>query len=790
VVIAPLDRKLLRDLRSLRGQVITITLVVACGIASFVTMKSAYDSLIFSRDAYYARYRLADVFAHLERAPASVAERISAIPGVAVVETRVVESVSLPMPEMLEPARAVIISLPASGAPRLNAVHLAAGRFPDPERSDEVIVLASFAEEHGLEPGSRFPAVINGTRRELTAVGIGMSPEYVFAMTPGELTYDPKRSTVLWLPEAAAAAAFRLEGAFNDVSLQLQPGASVRAVLDALDGLLGPYGGLGAVPRERQPSNFMLSGELQQLEQMGTSLPLIFLAVAAFLVNVVLSRLVYLQRPEIATLKAVGYADRAIAEHYLKLVGVIATLGALAGIGLGTYLGDALVGLYTGQFFRFPDPVYRLEPNVLLIGVGVSFGAAVLGALLAVRSVTKLPPAEAMRPPTPATYHRTRLRSRGLLSFLGPSARMALRELERRPVRSLLSAVGIALAVGILVIGRFMYDAMDQLVFVHFERAMREDVNVTFMKALPERAVRELAHLPGVHAAEPLRAVGVRFRSGHRHRDGALTGYPPGGQLRQLLDKDGEPAALPEDGVVLTTLLGEILDVRLGQDVTVELLEGDRRILALPVAGFVDESFGLQGHMHLDALHRVLGEESLATTALLTVDPDASVELHHRLRDLPWVAGVSSPKMLKQHFDAQSGDTMAIFTLVLTVFASVIAVGIVYNNARVALSQRARDLASLRVLGFSRGEIAGMLFAELAVQVALGIPLGLLVGRVMAIGMMSTVDAETYRFSVVISARTYAFAASIALATALVSALLVRRKLDHLDLIGVLKTRE
>lgn len=789
--MSPLTRKLLRELRQLFGQVITIALVVACGIASFVTMRSTYDSLLWSRDTYYAEYRFGDAFAHLERAPNAIESRLQSIEGVASVYTRTVQSAMVPMPDMPRPATGTVVGLPADGRAPLNDVYLETGRLPDPDRTDEAVVLEAFAAAHGLRPGDTVPAVINGRLRELRIVGIGMSPEFVLTMPAGAMTFDPERVAVLWMTRAAVDAAYQMEGGFNDAVFRLQPGADEASVLAGIDRILEPYGGVGAVGRDKQPSNYMLNGELTQLESMAQVVPFIFLFVAAFLLNVVLSRLVTLQRPQIATLKAVGYRDRDVGLHYLQLVSIVVLIGAVLGVALGAYLGEAMLGLYTGEYFRFPSADYRLEVDVAAFGILVSLGAAVVGALAAVRKVARLPPAEAMRPPSPAVYKRTLLERIGLFHWLGPAARMILRELQRRPLRVILSAVGISMAIGIVVVSRFMVDAMDMMLDVQVHRALREDINVTLAKPMPGRAVRELEHMPGVFRAEGMRSVAVRVHNEHRWRDVIIFGHPPDSQMRHLVDRDGNEQAVPDgDGMIMTSKLGEILHLARGDLLELELREGERTRLTHRVSGFIDESFGLQGHMRIDALHELVGEGDVVNTVLLDVDPEHLDDVMRRLKELPWVLGVSSPRDFKDQFEEQSGEMISVYTFILTAFASVIAIGVIYNNTRVALSQRSRDLASLRVLGYTQREIAGILLGEQAVQVALAIPIGLVVGYGMVVSIMSTVDPETYRMPIMISLRTYIYASMVALASAFVSALLVRRKLARLDLIGVLKTRE
>jgi putative ABC transport system permease protein len=789
VVIAALDRKLLRDLTRLRGQVVTIALVVACGIASYATLSGTWYSLDTSRATYYERYRFADVFVHLERAPDALEQRIEAIEGVALAYSRLRERVKIRMPGMQEPAFGHVLSVPASDEPPLNGLHLLQGRMPAFGHADEVVVLETFVEAHGLALGDSLDVVINGKLKPLRIVGVAMCPEYVLPVPEGEMMPDKKRFTVLWMERSVVAAAFRLEGAFNDLVLKLQPGASLPAVLEQVNQLLEPYGGLGAYGRARQLSHQVVDSEIAQLEVMGLIVPAIFLGVAAFLVNVVLSRLILLQRGQIAILKALGYSNLQVGLHYLKLVSVIVLLGSVLGFGLGVYLGRGMTHMYT-EWLRFPELRYVIEPRVMVVGIGVSLLSALTGALFTVRAVVALPPAEAMRPATPTTY-RTAVTERLRLQVLfGQSARMVLREVERRPLRLLLSCLGISMAVAILVAGRFFYDGIDKLMDLMFNVAQREHLAVTFTHPVPERASFELARLPGVLHSEGLRMVAVRFRSGHHMREQALVGYSDEASLRRIVDAGGRVRLPPARGVMLSSLLAERLELEPGDSVRVEILEGQRAKLDVVVAGVVDDVVGMFGYMRRSELNRLLGEDSVISQAVLAVDTNQYTPLYRALERRPGVLAVSRLDRMVAAFRAQTAEQMQTFTFILTLFASVIAIGVVYNNARVSLADRSRDLASLRVLGFRRREISAILLGELAIQLVLALPVGMLIGTWLAHGMMANVDLEQYRFPVVVSPRTYAFAAMVTLGAGLASALLVRRKLDRLDLIAVLKTRE
>ncbi len=785
-----LDRKLLRDLTRLKGQALTIALVVAVGVANYITLRSAWRALGDSRAAYYEQYRFADVFSRLKRAPDSVADRIQDVRGVASVYPRVVEEVLLPMEDMLTPAHGQIISLPTHGRPPMNDVYVKSGRFPEPGRGNEVLLYEPFANVHGLSPGSTIPAVLNGKLHELIVVGLALSPEYVFAIEPGGITSDDARFAPMWMSKSAMAAAFQMEGAFNDVVLRLEPGADERAILVAVDRILEPYGGLGAYGRDLQISNSILDGELAQIEAMVIFLPGVFLAVAAFLLNVVFSRLVALQRGQIAVIKAVGYGNSTIALHYLKMVCIIVLIGSLLGVGLGAWLADAMLDLYA-KFFRLPMTRGRIDLPVAINAIIASFVAAVLGISLAIRQAVTLPPAEAMRPPSPARYHASSIEHVPGLRRIHQTTMMVYREIWRRPLRTVLSSAGIAFALAIIILGRFGKDAHGPILDLQFGRQQREDISVNFINEVADRGLGYLAHLPGVDQVDGYRMTPVRFRSGPRWRDSVLIGLPPDSHLRRLFNRQFRPARIPHSGVLITNVLADILDAEPGDLIEVELKEGDRGTRQVRVSGTIDEAFGIQGYMQKSGLHELLREKPTINTALLRVDPKREAELQARLADIPTVQSIHRKRTLLERFEEQTGQTMQVITLILTLFATAIAVAVVYNNARVSLSVRSRDLATLRVLGFTRAEISAILLGEQAVQVFLGIPIGLLLGTWGAKALLELqADPEQFRMPMLISSRTYAFSVVVILASAGLSALLVRRRLDTLDLVGVLKERE
>ena len=784
-----LDRKLWRELWQMKGQAVAIMLVIVCGVAIHVMFGATLDALRQTRARYYQEYRFADVFATLKRAPESLRERITALPGVAEIETRVVAAVHLDVAGFAEPITGRLISIPDNRESRLNRLYLRQGRLPAADRDDEVVVSEAFAEAHRLEPGAKLRVVINGRRQALTLVGTALSPEYIHQLRPGSMFPDYQRYGVLRMGRRALGAAYGMEGAFNDVVVGLTDARAAPEVIDELDRLLTPYGGLGAHDREDQPSHRFLSEEFRNITLSATLFPVLFLGVAVFLLNVVMNRLIGMQREQIGTLKAFGYGNGAIALHYLKLVLIVVLVGVLVGVGGGAWLGRRLAELYT-TFFRFPFLDYRLTFQLVLGATLLNLGGAVAGTVFALRAAFALRPAEAMRPEPPARYRATVVERLGLQRLLSQPNRMILRHIERRPLKSLFIVLGIALACGITMSGRFQEATITHMVEVHYKLSQREDLAVTFVEPASWRAIASLHSLPGVERVEIYRVVPVRLRFQQHSRRTTLKGVPPDGDLQRLLDADLRLIALPSDGVLLTDYLGELLGVRAGDRLIVEVLEGSRPVREVPVVGLIKEYLGVAGYMDLAGLNRLLREGPAISGAYLAVDERERPELYRRLGDIPRIAGTAIREQEIRNFHRTMEQTMLFFTFIATVFAVVITFGVIYNSARIALTERSRELASLRVLGFTRAEISYILLGELGLLTLIAIPLGFIVGRAICTLFVDGARSELYRIPLIIHPSTYAFAATMVLASAFLSGWLVRRKLDRLDLIAVLKTRD
>ncbi|MEP2531300.1 FtsX-like permease family protein [Shimia sp.] len=787
--MSALNHKLLRDLWRIKGQAGAIALVVAVGVLLLVMMSGMISSLEETRRTYYERYRLADVFAPVVRAPQNILDRLAEIPGVDAVEGRIQGSALVEIAGQDLPVRAQVVSLPPWREARLNGVYLADGRMPQAGRTEEVLVLKSFAGAHGLGLGDHLSATMYGNRRAFRIVGIAQAPEFLFTTAPGEFVPDAARFAVLWMNQDALEAAYDLKGAFNEALLSLERGARVEPVLAAADALLDRYGGLGAYGLADQMSNRFLSEEIKGLRTTSAAVPPIFMGVAAFLLYIVVSRMVQAEREQIGLIKAFGYTDWEVSMHYFKLVVSIAVFGAALGCAGGVWSGRLLAGVYQ-SIYHFPFLVFRVEPSAFVSGVSVSVLAAMAGGLFVLRQVFALTPAVAMRPPAPADYSRTGAMHQSLKRWLDQPSRMVLRRVLRNPGRIFGAVLGIAAGMGLSSAQMSVMSGFNDALSQTFDVIDRSDVTVTFFEQMPEKTAFALKHVPGVIEVEPTRAVGAVLRHGTNSYRGGVTGLVADARLNRAVDADQAEIAMPDDGIVLATALADILKVEPGDTVTIEVLEGRRPVLEMPVARIADTMLGAPAFVRMDVLNRAMNEPGRISGAYLRVDSEQYPGLFAALKQVPSVAGVTRKSdaraAMKKLMDTGAGT----MRFVMAAIAGIITFGIVYNSARISFGEQSRDLASLRVMGFTQGEASFILLGELAIVVFLAIPLGVGVGYGLSFLVAEGFSTDIYQIPTAFRPDAYGAAGAAVVVAAVISGWLVKRDIQKVDLVATLKTRE
>jgi putative ABC transport system permease protein len=505
--------------------------------------------------------------------------------------------------------------------------------------------------------------------------------------------------------------------------------------------------------------------------------------------NAVLSRLLNLQREQIAILKAFGFTNREVAWHYLKFAFVLLASGTALGSAAGIYLGHRIVEIYH-RFFRFPDLTFQLDRSALLAALVVTAGAAIAGVFGAVRRAVRLPPAEAMRPEPPAHYRPALVERTGIARFLSHTFRIAVRNLERKPAQAFLTVTGLALATGIMIVPNAFRDGLQEVLDFQWDVVQRQDVGIGLVEPTSDQVGHLLRQLPGVITLEPSRQAVARLHFGHARRQLVIQGLPADALLNRVIDAAYRQIPLPPHGLVVSAKLAEVLGARPGDELLIEVLEGKRRTLAVPLIGLAEDFAGIAAYMDKQALNRLLGEGDVMNAASFTVDAAQQVAFLRELKDIPRVSWVAIKESLRESFRQTTAASIKLIQTIYLCFATIVAFGVVYNNARISLAERARELATLRVVGFSRREVGGVLVTELVLLALVAVPLGLLAGTAFATAILQQVNTETVRLPLVLTLGNYAFAVLVVTVASTLSALFVLRRLNQLDLVGALKAPE
>lgn len=784
-----LDKKLIRDFGRLWKQALAIAMVLACGVMILLTAFGMHKALADTRATYYERNQFADVFASARRSPESLIPEIEAIDGVLAVETRIIGDAILDVDGVDVSVTGHILSLPQNGAPRLNVPILQSGSFPSPLATSEVVVNAPFALANNLAVGDTFHANLNGQKRPLTIVGTALTPEFIYTIGPGAMMPDNKTFGIIMMPERAAAAVFDMTGAFNDVAIKLTAGTTPQMVIDRLDPLLEPYGGLGAYDRSLHLSDSFVEAEINQLRVMALILPPIFFGISAFLVSMVLGRIVALERSQIGLLKAIGYSNLEVCLHYLMLAALIAFVGIAIGWGTGGWLARAMARQYA-QFFDFPFLIYGASPWIYAMSGLAALLTTTIGAAQSALQAARLTPAVAMQPPAPPQFKRSIIDRAMVALRLSQPTIMIFRSILRWPLRSGLTMLGLGLAAATVISPATLNGALDKIIDSAFFETNRQDGMLVFSNDMPESVIETVADLPAVLQAEGQQYHMAVLHNGPNEKRVSIEARRPDVDLSRVMDKGGTQINAPPGGIVLSSRLAAHLDVDVGDPVEVEFLQGKQETHELHVTEIIQQYFGLGAYMDLAYLNQLSRQSPRISVVNVSLEDSEIPALHAVLRDIPKLTGIIMMIDSRRSFSDTIGENMTVMNSIYIAISLLITIGVAYNGARIQLSERSRELASLRILGFSRGEVSYILVGETMLLAVLAQPLGWLIGAQIASLMANAFSSDLYSIPLVLHPSMFAKASFVVLVASLASVLIVRRRLDRQDLVAAMKTRE
>ncbi|HND84267.1 MAG TPA: ABC transporter permease [Pseudobdellovibrionaceae bacterium] len=782
-----LTKKLIQDLKSMMAQTLTIAVLIIGGVSVLVSSWSSYESLLSAMESFYDNYHFAHLFAETTRAPESVAARLASIDGVQIVNTRIVKDGQIIVPTQREPAVGRFISVETGQS--LNILYLRKGRMPHKANQLEIVLHEAFATAHKIDVGQVLTIRIGGVMRRTEVVGIGLSPEYVYSLGPAASLPDDLHFGIGWLNRGELASMTGMDGVFNSVVMQADTRSSWNLIKSKIDFLLKPYGGLDSYDREHQLSHLFVSDEIRQQKIMAYVMPGIFLAVAIYILNVVITRTIELQRSQIATMKSLGYSSYQLSLFYFALTTAMVTVGLMPALGAGVWLGKWYAKIYK-DYFRFPDIQFQVSPVVYFAAILVVLVPSWLAAAASLQRVFKLNPAEALRPPSPVSYQNQLIEKVWGRFNLEIYTKMILRSLFFRPWRFVLSVIGVAAAMAILINGSFWIDVIDFMMDQQFQKMRREDVEVAFVQPQRNQVISELQGIKGVLLVEGERRLPVKLKYSHFNKEVLLIGRSANSQMSRTLDRFGN-IHIPQPGtVILSRYFESLMNIKVGDQIALQMIEGSQREVTVRVQSFVDDLIGQQIYALKNDVHQWFDEAPVMNRVTLKIDGLKNDDVYLELRDRPNVASVGVRKQVVESFHRTVAEMILTFTFVLYFFAAAIAMAVLYNLSRVSFSERSWELASLRILGIRIRDTFEVLFIDIGLQVLISLVPGFALGYYLCFLSTDLIHNDTLKFPMVFDIKTYAGAGIVIICILILSGYLMYLKVRKLDLSEALKARE
>lgn len=788
-----LTRKLLRTIWGTKGQFFAVVTVVTLGVTIFIAMSTALYNLEASKNLFYEQNRFADYYFHVVKAPEQVIRQIEQVPGVAQATGRIQVDIPL-LQEGNQRATARLISYPLPLEGQVNRFQLLSGRLfvQDPYGGVEILTDLQFAAANNLSLNDVVTVVADGKIVPLTVVGTATSPEFVYSIKdPATLIPDPKSFGILMIPLQQAQQLLNQIGEINQVVIRFTPGADEKRVVQRMEEILEPYGNLAAYPRDEQLSHAVLQAELDGLKVTSRFLPAIFFIVAGAIQFIMLGRMVKSQRLQIGVMKAMGYSSRQIMQHYTNYALAVGLLGAVFGTLLGVALASVISYAY-GIYFNLPETISGLNTKATVYGFLLSLGVGGLSGVIASRGVTAIHPAEAMRPEVPKSSRKSIFEHWDWLwQRLEPTWKMSIRTIGRNRMRFTLVLLGITFAVGMLVVSLFFHNSIDYMVREHYEVEQRYNYLLRFTTPLKESELLNISRIDGVLQTEPLLEVPVKVHFAGRSEDDVLVGLAPESVLKKLFSTNGKPLQLPKEGLLINEKTANKLGIGVGDKVEIETLLGlgPSRHAEVTVVGVSRQLIGGGSYIPLFQVNRILGEEGLISGAMLKVDPGKVSEVEGVLNKMTAVASILSKQKEIDNFNTSLEAT--VYSVGIMILCAVLlGFAIVYNASVISFAERKRELASLRVLGFTIKEVSALLWKEYLLQSLCGIALGLPFGYLMALSFARSLSTDLFSLPVVVYPITYVFAALGGIAFVMIALRFAVRGVRKLDLVEILKNRD
>ncbi|BCZ44916.1 ABC transporter permease [Clostridium gelidum] len=784
-----LFRNLLRDIKKSKGQFISILIIVVLGVTFYTAINSAFKNLSNSSSEYYSEYRLADIWVDLYSAPMGIKEKVDSIPNVKTATGRIIKDASINILE--ENATLRFITLPDIKKDIVNDVVIKSGRYFSEDDSNQCLLDEDFFKANNLNLGEYIYPIISGNKVKLKIVGCVKSPEFVYTLKDAsEIMADNKRFGIIYIKQSFGEAIFDFKGSINNLSIQISNGSDVKTVKDDVKKALKNYGVKNVIDREEQTSSKMISEKIKGLKSMGGTFPVIFFMVASVIIYIMMGRMVESQRTQIGVLKAVGFTNMQVLAYYMSYSAMIALIGSFIGSILGTYMGASMTKLYN-QYFNLPLGGIKIYSEFVIPAFILTLFFCLFAGYHSCKAIFKIMPSEAMRQKSPESGKKIVIERINLIwiniSYLG---KIIVRNLFRYKKRALLTSLGVIFSSAILLVALSMGDSMDFMIQQQYGNIQNYDIKVKFSKLMSIEDLNNIKNITHIKELEPVLETGVEISNGWKHKDVGFTAQIKEPQMYKVEDKSGNAISLPQNGILISEKLANTLGIKVNDSVNIKFYFPGKEKKEMVVKGIIVQYLGLSTYTSMDNLNSILGEGTIASSAVLKLDnTNAENEVKDKLRNMPNVMSVDS-KTDSLNALLKTMGAMQASIGVYIMLAGILLIAVLYNIATINIFERQRELATLKVLGFSNNEVKKLIFNENYIIVIFGMIVGLPFGKWLGASLMASSSTDAYTIPYVVEFKTYIIAIILTLLFTAITNLTLMRKIKALDMIEVLKNKE
>lgn len=780
-----LDIRLLRLIKNSKGQFISITVTIILALTIYVSFSMVADNLNNSISQYYDATNFGDVFVEVSRIPKAGIDKLHSIDGVELAQGRISEDVPLRVEDPDEKVNVRIVSIPKEDY-KINDLFTIEGENLG-EDPNTAVVLQQFFNAREIKLKDTITPYIGGREYNLDVIGVVGSPEYIYLMENEQtLLPAPEKFGVIYVNEEFAQSALGYQGSYNEVMIKIKDSHINRidTIVDEIEDELDKYGVRRSVKREDQLSHSMMMQEVEQLDQMATSITIMFLIVAGVIINVMLSRIVKNDRMSIGVMKALGYSNLNILSHYTKYSILIGLVGSIVGI----ILSIPLSSLFTELYIMYMNiPLFKMKVYYIYFVYGILLTSifCIISGLMGARSVIKILPADSMRPEAPKAGGRIWLEKiKFIWNRISFSRKMVIRNIMRTKRRAAFLVIGIALTYAITIVPVFMSNVWDNLFTLQYGQLQTMDYNIDFATPMNDNVLVDLSKIVDIDYIEPKAEVGLELRRGWRKKAVSVIGLERDTELYNFKTPSGNEIKLPKNGILLSQILADSLGVGIGDEITIKNYIPGQDNESIEVKGIIEQYLGSNAYVSIETMNSILGERDVITGAILNSDD----EVVTKLQDVKNIRQIQSVEDMKNSI-LEFMDMIIASMGIMMLFGGILGFAIVYNITIISISERKREFSSLRVLGFDKKEIYKLITRENGIMTVLGIILGVPLGYGMCVGIASSISTDIFAIPVILGPESYIITAIATVIFVVIAQLATIRKIHNLDFMEALKDR-